>query len=177
MTEDDKLQAIVHRAQSYVGVKESPAGSNNVIFNTLFYGREVHDGDHPGATYPWCGTFVSEIYQIEECPLGNIGYLRGYAGVPYAIDNLAKWGTEVKAEDAKPGYIVMFKFPNHAGVYNWAHTGILKLPITGNTITTIDGNTGIGNDANGGEVMERARPFNPDHIMIIRPNCLNKFNS
>ena len=39
---------IVDLAASFVGVKENPPDSNNVIFNTDYYGRHVY-----GGAYPW----------------------------------------------------------------------------------------------------------------------------
>ena len=39
-----KASEILELAKSYEGTKESPANSNNVIFNTHYYGREVYDG-------------------------------------------------------------------------------------------------------------------------------------
>lgn len=44
---------VVTTALSQVGVKESPKGSNNVLYNTWFYGRAVR-----GSAYPWCMVFV-----------------------------------------------------------------------------------------------------------------------
>ena len=36
-----------------MGVKESPANSNNVKYNTWYYGKSVS-----GSSYPWCMAFV-----------------------------------------------------------------------------------------------------------------------
>lgn len=44
---------VVATALSQVGVKESPAGSNKVKYNTWFYGKVVS-----GSAYPWCMVFV-----------------------------------------------------------------------------------------------------------------------
>ncbi|MGN1085693.1 MAG: CHAP domain-containing protein [Porcipelethomonas sp.] len=53
----------------------------------------------------------------------------------------------------KVGDIVMFDF-NGNGTSD--HTGIV-IEVSGNTITTIEGNTGTGNDTNGGQVQKRTR--------------------
>lgn len=42
-------EMVVQTALSQVGVKEKPKNSNNVKYNTWFYGREVS-----GPEYPWC---------------------------------------------------------------------------------------------------------------------------
>jgi len=47
-------QEVLAWFRSQIGVKESPANSNKVKYNTAFYGREVS-----GSDYPWCAVFVS----------------------------------------------------------------------------------------------------------------------
>ena len=44
---------IIEKAKSYIGTKENPANSNNVIFNTDYYGHPVN-----GSAYPWCCRIV-----------------------------------------------------------------------------------------------------------------------
>lgn len=44
-------------AASQVGVKESPSGSNNVKYNTWYYGHAVS-----GADYPWCMVFMAWVF-------------------------------------------------------------------------------------------------------------------
>lgn len=46
-------------AAAQVGVKESPANSNRVKYNTWFYGREVS-----GSAYPWCAVFVCWCFAV-----------------------------------------------------------------------------------------------------------------
>lgn len=46
------IDTIISKALEFEGVSESPPGSNNVIFNTDYYGEEVE-----GEAYPWCVTF------------------------------------------------------------------------------------------------------------------------
>lgn len=173
--EQDILNKVLVLCQKYVGTKESPPNSNNVIFNTRFYGKEVNDLIDPTHQHPWCGASVSEIYQEALAPLGTIDYLRGFASVPYAIEHVDKWGKIVPKEQAKPGYVVMYKFKNRKGIVEWAHTGILKSSIIAPGIfDAYEGNTGIGNDSNGGEYMVRHRNWSADTVLFIRPNCLDK---
>lgn len=54
----------------------------------------------------------------------------------------------------KPGDIVFFDFSGRRK--KTEHVGIV-VGVVGNTILTIEGNTGNGNDANGGAVMKRRR--------------------
>ena len=52
-------QIVVEKAREFLGVKEYPKDSNNVIFNTHYYGKEVN-----GSAYPWCVTFVWDIFRM-----------------------------------------------------------------------------------------------------------------
>lgn len=52
---------IVAKAESQVGTKEVPAGSNKVKYNTWYYGKEVS-----GSAYPWCMAFVSWVFAHTE---------------------------------------------------------------------------------------------------------------
>lgn len=168
MNEQEKRSLILKIAQTKVGIKENPPNSNNVIFNTIFYGREVHDGDKPGAAYPWCATSISEIFQEAKLPLGKIGWNRGYAGCPYAIEHLSSWGKEVSYKDAQPGDVIFYSWKSN-GI--WNHTGILKSKGDANFIA-LEGNTAFGNDSNGGEYMERQRKIFAG-LKFVRPNVYN----
>lgn len=53
----DQRQKILAIADGELGIKESPPNSNNVKYNTWFYGRPVS-----GASYPWCCTFISWLF-------------------------------------------------------------------------------------------------------------------
>lgn len=50
-------QAILKLAASQIGVKENPLGSNNVKYNTWYYGKSVS-----GSAYPWCQVFVCWVF-------------------------------------------------------------------------------------------------------------------
>lgn len=52
-TKEVTADMVVATALAEVGVKESPKNSNNVKYNTWFYGHAVH-----GDGYPWCEVFV-----------------------------------------------------------------------------------------------------------------------
>ena len=51
------VNQIMDIARKELGVKESPANSNNVKYNTWFYGRTVS-----GSAYPWCMAFVQWVF-------------------------------------------------------------------------------------------------------------------
>ena len=69
--------------------------------------------------------------------------------------NYHKKKRQVVTSDFKKGDLLLFQFnndplPDHIG---------LCTEVSGTTVTSIEGNTGSGNDANGGMVMERQRPI------------------
>ena len=45
-------EKILEIARSQIGARESPANSDNVKYNTAYYGREV------SGKYTWCAVFV-----------------------------------------------------------------------------------------------------------------------
>ena len=42
-----KVNEIIDLAQSQVGTKESPSNSNNVKYNTWYYGKAVNGSSYP----------------------------------------------------------------------------------------------------------------------------------
>jgi len=159
---------ILEVAKQQVGIFENPPGSNNVKFNTWFYGREVFDGDKQGSTYPWCATAVSWIMAQAGAPLGNIGYTRGYANCPYAVSHLPTWGRQVT--DPLPGDIAIFDWE---GDGKFDHTGIFAGAINTELFCCYEGNTSFKNNSNGGEFMLRAdRRYR--RAIFIRPHIIEK---
>ena len=55
--------AVIAKARSFLGIKEYPPNSNNVIFNTDYYGEPVS-----GWEYPWCCAFVWDIFRMVGAP-------------------------------------------------------------------------------------------------------------
>lgn len=131
-----------------LGVKESPAGSN-----LQRYGK--HWGENG---VPWCGLAVAYWLQqgghtISKSLAQKLGY------VP-TIVNLAtqKSGrlSLIYRSRVQPGDIVTYEFdgdntPDHTGLFEkWINK-------SEGTFYAIEGNTSLGNDSNGGEVMRRQR--------------------
>ena len=130
-------------AASQLGVRESPANSNRVRYNTWYYGREVS-----GSAYPWCMAFVQWCCAEAGAPLP---FKTASCGA------LLRWYREHQPEcivkEPQAGDIVIFDFPGGAAT---DHTGFFESASNG-TVTTIDGNTGGASDANGGAVLRRTR--------------------
>ena len=55
----DQINRIIAIANGEVGITEYPPNSNNVKYNTWYYGRQVN-----GKNYPWCATFISYIFDL-----------------------------------------------------------------------------------------------------------------
>ena len=150
---------IVDLAASFVGVKENPPDSNNVIFNTDYYGRHVY-----GGAYPWCCTYAWDIYRMAGASeLFYDGKKTAYC------PEVVNWGRKndliVPLTEGRPGDLILFDW-NHDGVAD--HIGIIEKQLDKNIYRTIEGNTAVGNDSNGGEVMRRTRDTNTV-CCIIRP--------
>lgn len=158
-----KVNDVLKVAISQIGVKESPYGSNNVKYNTWFYGRPVHGGD-----YSWCATFLDWIFEQAGC-----GKLYPHnANAAHAQDQVAKMGSWVlkqtadqnKRKDyvrnkAKPGDIVDFNFSNLNSTWR-QHTEIV-VEVKGDYLVCVGGNTsgGKGSQSNGGMVAKNERHY------------------
>ena len=139
---------LLELARSQLGVKEAPAGSNRVTYNTAYYGREVS-----GGAYPWCCAFIWWLFREAGAPELFYG-----GGKTASCTTLYGWykrqGQAVEKVELRPGDLVFFNFDGNPAVMN--HIGICEKVEPG-YVTTIDGNTGTANEANGGAVMRRRR--------------------
>ena len=137
------MSKIVEIATKEIGTTESPKNSNKTKYGKWF----GLDG------LAWCGIFVSWCYSTRGKPLPFIGYPKGFAGCQTAVAYFKKNKRIVK--EPNPGDIVFFDW-NGDGRYD--HTGIFVMWLEkGKTFHSVEGNTAIGNDSNGGEVMLRKR--------------------
>lgn len=130
-------EQVLQTAIGELGTKESPANSNNVKYNTWYYGHEVS-----GSDYPWCMAFVQWCFNEAGTPL------------PYTTASCSALLTWYKKH--KSWCVVTEPARGDIVIYNFGHTGILESDL-GSLISAIEGNTAIGNDSNGGEVMRRTR--------------------
>jgi hypothetical protein len=137
------MSKIVEIATKEIGTTESPKNSNKTKYGAWFSLNGL----------PWCGMFVSWCYSTRGKPLPNIGYPKGFAGCQTAVAYFKKNKRIVK--EPNPGDIVFFDW-NGDGRYD--HTGIFVMWLEkGKTFHSVEGNTAIGNDSNGGQVMLRKR--------------------
>ena len=136
-------EKILEIARSQIGAKESPAKSDNVKYNTAYYGREVSDGKHP-----WCAVFV--WWEFREAGAPELYYGGGETAY---CPTLMSFHKKQKVTDYRPGDIVFFNFSGRSSA---GHVGICE-SWDGTYITTIDGNTGSASEDNGGAVLRRRR--------------------
>lgn len=134
--------SLVDIARAELGTKESPPNSNKVKYNTWYYGREVS-----GSAYPWCQVFVQWV-----CDQAGIKPPVKTASCG-AFLNAARAAGEAVYTDFQPGDIVIYDFGRDGTT---DHCGIVE-SASGATVVAIEGNTAVGNDSDGGEVMRRTR--------------------
>lgn len=136
---------LIAKAKSQVGTKENPSGSNKVKYNTEYYGRAVS-----GSSYPWCCVFIWWLFK--KCNASGLFYGgKKTASCTTLMDYYKAKGQFSKTP--KVGSLVFFQFDNDPAS---EHIGIV-IKVNSGSIVTIEGNTAVGNDSNGGEVMERTR--------------------
>lgn len=139
-------------ARSQIGTKEIPAGSNNVLYNTVYYGQPVYDGLW-GCTFPWCVTFLWWCFRAADASELFFGGGRT-ANCGTLADYYAEKGQIVRY-GYKPGDILFFNFGT--GGHGYDHVGILAAVNPDGTYDVIEGNTSLTSQDNGGSVMLRKR--------------------
>lgn len=134
---------LLRYAKSQVGYKEKPAGSNMTKYGK-WYGLNGQ---------PWCAIFLwACFYKCNASELYFGGKKTAYC--PALADYYIKQKRIVKKLNGKPGDIVFFDF-NKNGTSD--HVGLIVKYLGNGYYRTLEGNTGIGNNTNGGEVMYRKR--------------------
>ena len=152
----ESVERLLKLARNEIGTREEPAGSNRVKYNTAYYGREVS-----GSEYAWCAVFVWWLFR--QAGLSHL-YYQGEktAYVPALLSQARRAGLTVKVP--QPGDLICFDFDGNGRA---DHVGICE-SFDGEVVTTIDGNTGTQQEANGGCVMRRRRK--KQYILgVIRP--------
>lgn len=134
--------ALINAAQLQVGYRESPANSNRTKYGE-WYGMNGQ---------PWCAIFVSwcfdQIGALDLCG-GKFAYTPSWANW---FKQRGQWLD--RAEKPQPGDLVFF----HNGT-RICHVGIVTKRNGTASVSTIEGNTAAGNDANGGQVQARTRTY------------------
>jgi len=154
------MSKIVEIALKEVGYTETPKNSNKTKYGKWFGFDAV----------AWCGMFVSWCYDQAGQRLPKIGFTKGFAGCQTAVAYFKKNGQIT--DNPQPGDIVFFDW-NADGRYD--HTGIFQHWIVqGKSFKTIEGNTSLTNQSNGGSVMNRTRNYFEKNILFVHPKVLDK---
>ena len=127
-------------ARRELGYTESPAGSNRTKYGKWF----GLDGQ------PWCMMFVQWCFRQADAQDLLPALTASCGALMRAAQAKGCWVTG----EYQPGDVVIYDFPGGAAT---DHCGIVITQLT-DGVRAIEGNTGVGNDANGGQVMERTRP-------------------
>ncbi|MDR3309904.1 MAG: CHAP domain-containing protein [Oscillospiraceae bacterium] len=150
---------VIGIARGFVGTTESPSGSNNVIFNTHYYGKAVSGGE-----YKWCAVFVWDVFRLAGASALYYGGAKT-ASCAALYDFGRRNGLLVTPGKLRRGDLAFFcwtrggTLPEHVGIVTDVSAHLL----------TIEGNTGSGSDSNGGAVLERERAL--DYVVGgYRPN-------
>ena len=134
-------------ALRHVGVRESPPGSNRTMFGRWFGVDGV----------PWCAIFVSYCFDVGAGVVlcrGWHGAGVGPRGVAY-VPTLSAWlkATGRVGRGAAAGRPRDLRL----GRRRCRTTSGSSSALAGDELETVEGNTAVGNDSDGGEVMRRRR--------------------
>ncbi len=147
------MSKIIEIAKKYVGTKEVPENSNKTIFGKWANLNGVS----------WCGLFVSKCYEEAGSSLPKIGFsFPGFAGCQTAVAYFRK--NKKTTKEPVEGDIVFFDW-NGDGRHD--HVGIFVRWIDLKSFETIEGNTSLTNQSNGGEVMKRKRSNH--NVLFVHP--------
>jgi hypothetical protein len=145
-TSTTAAQARLDRAKGEIGKKESPVRSNMQQYGAWYGMNGV----------PWCAIFCTWCDQTGSKPTKSFVKGSKYAYVPYVINDarLGRNGLSLTSSPS-PGDLVCFDW-HRDGEYD--HIGlVLTKPDSSGYFQAIEGNTSVGNDSNGGQVMRRQR--------------------
>ncbi len=135
-------------AKSQLGVKENPPGSNEVLYSKAY-----------GIIGPWCAMFVSWCFVHAG---SKTAFKMGsrFSFVPTVVTTARNRGFGLRTvswAEVRPGDLVCYDW---TGDGEADHIGIFEGRTSADSFTAIEGNTALGNDSNGGEVMRRGRFLN-----------------
>lgn len=134
------MSGILSVAQSQIGIKESPSGSNRVKYSSWY-----------NLVGPWCDMFVS--WCAAQAGVANV--VGKFAYCPSHVNYFkAKGWWHGPEYQPQPGDIIFF---GRRGVA--CHVGIVERRNGSSSVTTIEGNTSVSSSDNGGAVMRRVRTY------------------
>jgi peptidoglycan hydrolase-like protein with peptidoglycan-binding domain len=142
-------QDVLNKAQSQVGISESPPNSNKTPYG-LWHAPSLNG-------QKWCAMFVSWVFHHAGHPLGNVQTKNGIHHCQSAHNYYKEKGR--LTADPQPGDIVIYDWEgnghaDHIGIFIcWTSTARIA-------IEAYEGNTSTSNNSDGGSVMVRTRSHN-----------------
>lgn len=152
-----------------VGTFENPAGSNNVPYNTAYYGYPVNDKNAH-----WCATAVWDgMRQVGASDLYYGG--RKTASCPNLLDFYKKEHPEQIVTEPQPGDWVFFDW-DASGIPD--HIGTVE-EVRPTALTTLEGNVGDAYKRlirkRDGKILAYVRPAWPDDEQPPKPEIVEPF--
>lgn len=138
------VKGLLNVARSQLGVKENPRNSNIVIYNDEYWGKGQY-----GSWAAWCACFC--WWCCKEAGVKLPIKTASCTELMNAAKNAGMW----VVRDFQPGDMVIFDWSGKQKTP--AHVGIVEEVLPDYGVQTIEGNTSVSNDSNGGEVMRRKR--------------------
>ena len=145
------LQTLLDLAESQLGITEYPIGSNHVLYNTEYYGRDVI-----GDSYPWCVTFLWWLFNHagEAKAFFNSGKTASCSILKSLYEAEGRYYTD---GNYNPGDIALLTFRADKQIQ---HCGLITKKFDDYNYITIEGNTSPGLEGsqdNGGCVAKKKR--------------------
>lgn len=131
-----QIEKFLNAARGELGTKETPLGSNNVKYNTWYYGKAVS-----GANYPWCSVFV--VWCLFTAGLLDLAWGTLDAARKACAEGARNWKTLAQSKGRwvtssyQPGDIVVFDYERD-GVID--HVGIVESVNKDGSLVCIEGN-------------------------------------
>lgn len=154
---------LINLAYQQVGVTEYPPSSNNVIYNTEYYGHPVS-----GSSYPWCAVFIWWLFKHSDLSqlFLNGNKTASCTAIKNFYENQNQWYTD---KNYKPGDIAILTFSKTKSIQ---HCGLIVENLGSGKYKLIEGNTSnnaSGSQDNGGCVAIKTRQI--DNIIgVCRPS-------
>lgn len=135
------LERVLDVAELQLGYTEQPKNSNRTKYGAWM----GFDGQ------PWCMSFVQWVFKRAGFNLFKTGSCSAL------VEQYRRAApAQIITEGFRPGDIVFFDWSWQRKITE--HVGIVVDTLPGSVIT-IEGNTAVGDDSNGGAVMRRTRPL------------------
>jgi hypothetical protein len=135
------LKRLLEVERSQVGIAERPNKSNNVKYNTAYYGHKVHNQGN--TVYAWCVVFQWWCFQK--------------AGIPTSIFPKSANVFAVRRWYRKRGRYDHKARVGSLAIFSFSHIGLVVKVLKDGSVMTIEGNTDKDGDRAGGRVMVKHR--------------------